>query len=280
MALSIPYEHFGGRGPILHFAHANAYTPGCYRGLLSRLSEKYQVIAIRHRPLWPESRPESIDDWHAIAEDMIRFFDTQGLSQVIGLGHSLGAVTSMMASLKRPDLFKTLLLIEPVFLEPAFLKFVSENGTGLDTDTFPPVRVALRRRNHWPDRETAFNHMRPKRVFARLSDEALWDYVKYGLSDSADGGVKLSYPPKWEARIYATPPVDVWDLIPRVTHPTLAIRGAGSDTLSVKGWHLWQLSQSEATFVEVAGSSHLLPMEKPAEVAEIINRYLDRGVAG
>ena len=54
----IPFQNFGGQGEVLHFAHANAYPPGCYQQLLKPFQKHFQVIAMHQRPLWPESEPE------------------------------------------------------------------------------------------------------------------------------------------------------------------------------------------------------------------------------
>jgi hypothetical protein len=50
-------------------------------------------------------------------------------------------------------------------------------------DQLPAVKIALRRRDHWSSRQEAFDHFRPKSVFARLTDEALWDYVSAGQGE-------------------------------------------------------------------------------------------------
>jgi pimeloyl-ACP methyl ester carboxylesterase len=111
MNADIPFDDFAGRGTLVHFASANAYPPGAYHKLLALIAADYRVLAIHHRPLWPGSRPEELNDWDGVADDLIRFLDQQSLRDVIGVGHSLGAVTTMMASLKRPDLFRALVLI-------------------------------------------------------------------------------------------------------------------------------------------------------------------------
>ena len=45
----------------------------------------------------------------------------RGLSGIVGIGHSLGGVTTMYAALQRPDLFRALVFIDPVFLLEAVL---------------------------------------------------------------------------------------------------------------------------------------------------------------
>ena len=270
----IPFDDFGGQGPLLHFAHANAYPPGCYRGLLSLLSRHYRVLAVHHRPLWPDSRPEDADNWYAIAHDLVRIFDQEELRDVIGVGHSLGGVATMMAALDRPELFRALVLIEPVFLAPAVLENISTQLATADLYEFPLVKIARKRRNGWSSRSEAFGRFRLKPVFAQWSDEALWDYVQYGLYEDGTGQFRLRYSPAWEARIYSLPPLDIWELIPRLDHPTLGVRGEDSDTLTRASWRLWQQVRPEATFMGISGAGHLLTMEKPEEVAGAIRAFL------
>jgi pimeloyl-ACP methyl ester carboxylesterase len=274
--MPIPFDDFGGQGQLLHFAHANGYPPACYRRLMDKLAAHYRVLAVRHRPLWPGSRPEEVGNWHDIADDMIRFFDEQEMKGVYGVGHSLGAVATMMAAIKRPDLFQAVVLIEPVILMPVLLEMFAKQAESGDYEFFPLVRITESRDRHWPDRQTAFDNFRSKRIFVRWDDETLWDYVQHGLHDSDDGGVELTYRPEWEVRLYVLPPTDVWELIPQLSHPTLAIRGAETDTLAPAAWELWQIKQPRAKFEEIVGAGHLLPMEEPAVVAATVHAFLAR----
>lgn len=269
----IPFEDFGGQGPILHFAHANAYTPGCFRQILLPLTAQFHVVAIKHRPLWPGSKPEEMEDWGLIQEDLQRFFEQQGYQGVIGVGHSLGAVVTMMAAWRNPGLFRALVLIDPVFLPQKILQMAAEHP-GAAT-SMPLVEVARRRRHVWPDRQFAFNNFRAKKVFSRWPDQSIWDYVNEGLQPTADGQVSLSYSREWEAQFYATPSVTVWQEIPRVPQPTLAIRGKESMTLTAESWQLWQELQPTAQFVEIPDAGHMIPMEQPQILVSLIQEYLE-----
>jgi pimeloyl-ACP methyl ester carboxylesterase len=276
MNTSIPFFDFGGQGPQLHFAHANGYPPECYKRMLTPLLEDYRVTAVYHRPLWHDGRPQELKSWRELADDLLLLFDSQGIADVIGVGHSLGAVVTMYAALQRPELFRALILIEPVFLMPAMLQQVALRGAPLGAEDFDLVRIANSRRNSWSSRQEAFDHFRPKRVFARLSDDALWDYVYYGLRKEDNGDITLTYSAEWEAMIYALPPTDVWDLLPQVTHPTLALRGGETDTLVPAAWQLWRMSQPQAAFVEMPQVGHLLPMEEPDKTAAAIQAFLNK----
>jgi pimeloyl-ACP methyl ester carboxylesterase len=152
----VPLEQWGGAGEPLLFAPANGYPPGSYRAILTALAGRFRVLAVRHRPLWPGSRPEEIASWHDLAADQMAMAEGQGLRQAIGVGHSLGAVTSLVAALRRPELFRALVLIEPVFLAPSWLERLAEAGRRGEKLQLPLVQTALKRRSHWPERQRAF----------------------------------------------------------------------------------------------------------------------------
>ena len=261
-------------GPLLHFAHANAYPPGSYRRLLLALAEDHHVLAMHQRPLWNGSRPEELESWYLMGDDLIDFFVQQKLSDVVGVGHSMGGVATMAAAVKRPELFRALILIEPVLLSPTVLGALAQYRARSGMDDFPLVTAARSRRNKWSDRRSAFKHFRDKVVFERWSDDALMDYVEHGLQVGRDGYLELRYPREWEARIYTTFPSDIWELVPQISQPTLAIRGAKSDTLGDPSWRLWQEAQPQATFKSYGERGHLLPMEKPYSVAGDIVTFL------
>lgn len=286
--MTIPYDDFGGSGRVLHFSHPNAYTPRCFRRFLAPLTERYHVLAGHHRPLWylspgapHASGPESLTNWDVIADDLLRFLDQQRLEGIIGVGHSLGAVVTMKAALREPERFRALVLIEPVFLPPAVLDAARADPAA--AARLPFVRAALNRRDRWPDRQAAFDRYREKPVFAKFSDEVLWDYVNEGThEDPATGEYVLSYPREWEGAFYANPPLDVWEEIPQLSIPTLAVRGAGSDTLFAEQWAAWQTLQPSAAFVEFGGDpplGHMLTLEAPEDVAAVVLHWLeDRAV--
>ncbi len=270
-----PPLDFGGSGPLLHIAHANSYPPGCYRALAEQLTGRYRVLAHPARPFWPGTDPEAMKTWHPLGTDLLAALDALGEEPVIGVGHSLGGVATMYAALHRPERFRALVLIEPVLLPPVFLRLF-ELGLSEVAERIPLVRSARQRRDRWPSRQAAFEHFRPKPVFERIPDPILQDYVEHGLvADPSGGGFTLACPRDWEAHIYATPPTDIWRVLPRLTPPTLALRGADTDTIRHGSWQKWQRLQPGARFVDLPGLGHLLPLEDPERVAAEILEFLD-----
>lgn len=47
---------------MVHLAHANGFLPGTYRPLAETLADRYYVIGLPSRPLWPGRRREGIAD--------------------------------------------------------------------------------------------------------------------------------------------------------------------------------------------------------------------------
>ena len=272
----LPAHDFGGRGSLIHLAHANGYPPGTYRAMVAPLLTHHRVLGLPARPFWPGADWQAFEHWRQLGDDLLAGLDRIGAASVIGIGHSLGGVATMYAATLQPERFRALILIEPVLLPPMALR-IFELGLHHAVERIPLVRGARQRRDRWPSREAAFAHLRPKPVFARIPDAVLWDYVEHGLvpDGAAAAELTLACPRDWEARIYATPPTDVWRVLPRLLPPTLALRGADSDTISTASWHKWQRLQPQARFVELDGLGHLLCFEDPGRVAAEIERFLE-----
>jgi pimeloyl-ACP methyl ester carboxylesterase len=264
---------YGGRGPVIHVAHANGFPPGAYRLLAEALAGAHHPVALPARPLWPGSRPGAVSNWRPLAADLVAGLDALELGPVVGVGHSLGGVLTLWAAIDRPDLFRAVVLVDPVLLAPHWLWALRiTRWLGLH-ERQPLVQGALRRRRTWPDHQACFDHYRDKALFARWPDAALWDYVESGTQPGVEG-VTLRYPPEWEARIFATTPTGIWRDVPRLQVPALIVRGAGSDTFSPGAMARVGRALPTARLVEVPGAGHLVPMEKPAETAAAIRAFL------
>ena len=271
-AEALPYEDYGGEGPVLHFAHANGYPPGAYRALLAGLSAHHHVIAMRMRPLWPGARPQALADWRPLADDLARFLDQRGVSSVVGWGHSMGATTTLRLALRQPERFRALVLIDPVFFPPRMIVFWELiYRLGLGYRFHPLVKGALKRRSSFESRAAMFANYRKKAVFRRLSDTALQNYVEALGCPGADGSVELCYPAEWDARIYVTgvrADLELWRTLPGLKVPLLIIRGAETDTFWESTGRLVQRRLPSTRVYSIPDSSHLVALERPLDVLE------------
>jgi pimeloyl-ACP methyl ester carboxylesterase len=265
---------FGGSGAVVHLAHANGFPPGTYRPLAELLTERYHVLGLPSRPMWPHSRPESAPTWRPLAGDLIQGLEELGLGNVCGLGHSLGAVLTMWAAIERPDLFRAVVLVEPVILPPAWLLGLRiARRLGFER-RMPMVQAALHRHRIWPSREAAFGHYRAKPLFCRWPDDSLWAYVESGLVARDDGQLELAYPPEWEAHIFASTPTGIWKDVPELRVPTLLVGGELSSIFRPESLRRASRLLPQAQAVTIAGSGHMTPMERPVETSAPIMDFL------
>ena len=254
---------------MLHFAHANGFPPGCYTPLLRRCAGRFRVLAMHQRPLWRNSDPAGFAGWHTLADDLIRFLDENKLTGVVGAGHSMGAVATIIAAAKRPDLFSRLVLIEPVLFPLRFYFFMKPIPPGWREKIVPIAKIALKRKDKWKSKEEVLNSWRRKKIFSHIPDAYFSAFVDGAIKENANGSVSLIYPKKWEARIYCTPP-NVWSYLSLLKHPTLAIKADGTNLLTPPVWKKWKKVQPNADFHIVENSTHLVPLEKPEKVLRLL----------
>ena len=200
----IPFHNFGGEGSVIHFAHANGFPPGCYQQFLTPFKDHYKVIGMQQRPLWKNSQPQELKNWDQLAEDLILFFEQNKLKNIINIGHSMGASISILAAIKRPDLFSKLVLIDPPGLFPKKMAiFNALTPIAWRKKIIPIAKIASKRRDKWDNQHKIFNSFRKKSVFKRFSDESLWDLVKASTTKRENlESFTLAYPKAWETQIY------------------------------------------------------------------------------
>ena len=266
---------YGGTGTPLHFLHANGYPPDCYKPLFELLKTEYHVFGMPLRPLWDEAKIDDIKDWQPFSDDL-RFFLSSQPAPVIGVGHSIGAIVTLRAALRDPGKFKALVLIDPVLFVPSFLfswRIVRALGLG---DKFHPLILgAQKRRRTFDDLETVFRGYRNRNIFRYMSDENLRVYIE-GITRKTSDGYELIYSPEWEAHIYRTGlrDFDLWRDLPKLEVPTLFIRGAETDTFLAAAAKLVKQRQPKVRVEALDKSTHLLPLERPQAVFEIMQSFL------
>ena len=276
---AIPFSDFGGTGRDLAFLHANGYPPGCYGPLLGALATRHHTLAMLMRPLWPGSAPDAISSWHVLCDDFLRFLSERELRKVIAIGHSLGAIVALRAALAAPHRFAALVLLDPVLVRKGGIRAWRLLRTlGMGHRLQAKIRGACTRRRIFTDLEQAFQGYRRHAVFQHFSDAGLRALVKGLTTPAAGGGYRLIYGPEWEARLYHTAiwnDRDLWNGIPTLAVPTLLVRGAESDTFDDMTCRAVRSANPRIRTQTVANASHLLPLERPSEVHEVVQQFLE-----
>ncbi len=265
-----------GRTPAL-LAPANGFPPQVYHPLAQALSPDLALWGWIPKPMRAEGPPASDLHWSHLAQEYAERLAVAPLP-VVGIGHSLGGVMTLMAAVLRPQAFRALVLLDPVIFEPRVLCHIQRwrrRGAPLDTD-FPLARLvrgAKHRRREFPSPQDALAHFQGRALFRNWHPEALRAYVHYGLRRTPQGWA-LAYDPRWEAAIFAAVPVDVWRWVRRVRIPGLVLFGEhsemGTPATRARLARLWP----NVTVEVLPGRGHMFPMEVPEEAADRVRGWL------
>lgn len=269
-----PMITWGGAGDVLVFAPANGFPPEAYRPLLQRLSAQARIVLAPPRALWPgPPPPDSSPGWDTLAEDLLEGISRERLGPVVAVGHSFGAVAALLAAARQPAAFRALALLDATILPPEADAVIAHWRA--QPQPHPLVQGALRRRAHFSSREQAFAYWRAKPLFHDWSDAALWAYVEAGLVPDEADGLRLAWPPEWEAHYFNTMPTGLWTALGQLPPglPLLFVRGAHSDTLLPHTLELLRLRLPWAHAAEAPGG-HLFPLTAPDETAALVAEYV------
>ncbi len=257
---------------VLHFYHANGFPVSVYIPFLERFTNHFRVVGLGQRG--QDSQADGNTSWYRAAYDLIDFLDKQKFGPVTGAGHSIGGVATMVAACMRPDLFEKIVLIDPVLLPYRFIFMMGLIRIIGRKDLFILAKRARKRKNSWQNREEAYEYFKGKGLFKQFNDEFVSSYVTYGLKDNSRGGVELLCPPEAEARIFENYPLGIWRWTGKLKTQTLLIRGEYSDVLfDYTEKRFLRKVENSNSFV-VKDSGHLLPMEKPDELKELILKFI------
>ena len=254
-----------------HFYAANGYPVQVYEPLMTLLSQKFQLKALHNRAQWPDiGSPKSNIRWQTYANDLIHFLDAQHDTGVIGIGHSMGASSTIFAAAKRPDLFSQLILIEPVALPPTMSWLLNSIPLSLRRKYLQPGKSTLTRRNRWQDRAVLRDQLEKWTSLEGISPSALDSFANHVVIDKG-GEVGLAFPREWEAHNFFHPS-SIWTQLKKVKCPITVLRSEAGIFFNESMWDHWQKIRPQDHIEYLSGYGHLLPLQAPELCAEkIIN---------
>jgi pimeloyl-ACP methyl ester carboxylesterase len=273
------YLDWGGCGFPAHFLHGNGFCAGTYTPFLKYLLDTLHIIASDVRGHGASTHPSGkrIGHWRVFAEDLHAMIVRTAQPPVIGMGHSLGAVTTYIAAAMYPDLFAALILIDPV-LPPRRQLFLMAllRRLGLQS-RYPLAKKTRQRRSRFKNKQSALKRFAAGHgIFKTWSKDFVEAYLECGLLEKDAETAVLRCDPELEAQIFESVPVDVWSYAPKIRCPVLILRGEHSDTLPAESAR--RLARIDPHFHTrtVPGTGHFLTMEKPEACAGIILDYVGR----
>jgi len=255
---------------IIHFAHANSFPASVYAKLLDALATDYQLgwqDTIGHDPRYPVS-----DGWPHLVDEIIHYIEQHYATPIIGVGHSLGGFLLFYAAIRRPELFKALVILDSPLMGPrrSWSIWLAKKLGFIDRIT--PGGNTLRRRDNWASVAMMQDYFARKPAFARFDPDVLADYALHGSEDNGSGGRRLKFRPQVEHQIYCGLPHDVPRYRGRLQVPTAFVAASQSDVLHPADIRFMQ--RHFGMQIHQQQGSHLFPLEQPLATAATIRRVI------
>ena len=252
---------------IVQFSHANGFPASTYQVLFNQLPE-LQFHAIEQLGGSPKQLNRNFEN---IVDELVADIEGRGDTSVIGMGHSLGGVVTLMAAGRRPDLFSQVILLDPPFFSTWKRAIIHGSRILGFGDRLGPVQKSKVRRDRFVSRDEAREYFGAKPFFQRFHSQAFQDYLTHGLVETEEGEVTLAISREMESEIFRTIHPGKMQGIEQVKGTI--IYGAQSDLIWPSDRHWWNRNLSHLDRVSIEGG-HLFPLERPQATAEMIRKVL------
>ncbi|MDZ4165540.1 MAG: alpha/beta hydrolase [Smithellaceae bacterium] len=260
----LSYLHWPSEGEPLILLHATGFLPWLWHPIAMKLWPKYRIIApylCDHREADPH---EGGLDWYQLAWDMSSLLDELEIERPYLAGHSMGGTVLAIAEANFDIQARAMVLIEPIFLLQEIY------GLEMTVDDHPLASRSIRRTNHWPDRDEARRYLESSPLFGSWHKETRDLYLEHGMVEE-DGGVRLACSPRMEAAIFMGGlRYDPWPAFPLIKCPVLVVEGEKSTNRQYVNLPKAAAAIPGGKHLLIPEAGHLLPMEDPFRVAQII----------
>ena len=222
------------------------------------------IDAIGTDPRYPPT-----EGWPHLIEQLISVLEKKK-EPVVGVGHSLGGYLNYLAAVRRPDLFRAIVLLDAPIIGPFRGSMLGATKRLGIVDRVTPAGATRDRRSSWNSREEARAHFSSRKLFEKFAPECLDDYVEYGLVEEG-GRLRLKIDPRIEYQIYRTIPHDMMRHLRSLRVPAAFIGGADSDVV-----RRVRLAGMKPKFrMRKVPGGHLFPFEHPRAAARSIAQAVE-----
>ena len=232
-----------------------------------------EALSGSHLLIAPDFRGRGESDWDpqrryrtdTYVGDIENLVELLGLKRFAIVGHSMGGTVAYAYAARHPDQVAALV--------------IEDIGPGSSTDTSGAARIL----SEMAGTPTRFGSLEEVRAYWRgirpdVTEEALASRIENTVIPAADGGFdwRLDMAGIAEARRAGDPAgaVDLWSCVDALRCPTLVIRGARSDFLSVGTCEEMARRQPLVRWTEVPEAGHYVHDDNPAAFVDHVRAFL------
>jgi pimeloyl-ACP methyl ester carboxylesterase len=271
--VSLAMHDFGGHGSPILLSHATGFHAHCFEPLAQQLSSQHHVMGFDHRGYGDAQRidPATID-WKMYGKDALAAarhqFAQVGQKKIIGVGHSMGGASLLMAAHREPSLFSALVVFEPIVFPPPAPDAPARPEN-------PLAGGARKRRSRFPSFDEALDNYASKPPMSSFHPVAREAYVRHGFAVTDEGDIALKCLPEHEARTYETGGTSgAWDDLAAITTPVWVVSGAPAP-FQPSSFALHVAEQiPHATYIQYDELGHFGPLERPELLATLIQQVV------
>jgi 3-oxoadipate enol-lactonase len=245
-----------GTGPALLFCHSLTFDSSMFDAQAQALAEHFRVIRLDLHGHGQSSHPLEDFELEQMAEDLCKVLDHLQIDRCGYVGHSMGGMVGMRFALAHPDRVAALALLNTSANEQEqplrdIFHQVNEDSRGKPTN---PATVDF--------------------VLGLMFSEG---FITAQPSTVAPFRQMLAEPPEGDGIYFAAKAViwrsSVLDQLAQIDIPTLVLT-SDIDT-SVPASHSRDIAQAVpgARLIELTGSGHLTPVERSAEVIDVLTDH-------
>ncbi len=271
---------FRGIRPTLLFVHATGFHARVWDKIINNLGD-FHSISVDQRG-HGRSEKKKIEHWGQVITDTYDMIVQLDLTNIVAIGHSMGAHALIGAAARCQDRFLSIVAIDPVI--PAEDSYDAETPSpfaDMDAEEHPTAK----RRNEFASPEEMFERLRPKGSYGIFDEDMLMDYCRYGLLPNDKGkGYVLACPPAIEASVYMSSRSNhaIYEAVRSIEFPVLILRAKEMppdrnvmDFSVSPTWPGLVGKFKNAREIHFADKTHFLPMEIPEEVTRLISEEIN-----
>lgn len=272
------YRSGTGNGKRIHLLHGTGFSAMTLAAMASQLPSDSSIWLTDVPGHGLSTQPSKrMPNWQKMADTVADAIYLQANVKndgpLIGIGHSMGGVLTLLAAAKYPDLFSEIILLDPVLFKNEMIiaqQLMRATGAWRQRAL---VKSVANRTSHWPSLADMKENIAEKPFYKSWHPQVIDDYCQYSSTANKDNSVQLSCSPKWEASIFGSYPKGLWQAVRKIQRPVnilvakntyffipSAVRRAAKENSQIK----WQ----------EFGERHCFPMEQPIETATAITSLL------
>ena len=213
-----------------------------------------------------------------VGEDVAAFIEALELSNLIGIGHSMGA-HALVDAAAATGAFARLLLLDPTISDPE-----AYASSTLAFDLPDGIHPAARRFNAFASADDMMERLASKSAFPLYDPQTFRDYCEHGLIPSANGGMTLACPPEIEASVYMASRSNaaIFDAVASVDVPVLVVRAQAPkaergimDFASSPTWPGLANLFPQGRELHWPDVTHFIPMQAPDAVIGLVEQEVE-----